>query len=285
MTLTSARRCVVGILAAAALLVAGALPAHAGPYDRGPAPTQQSIEALRGPFAVSQTRATLVSGFGGGTIYYPTDRSAGTFGAVVVAPGYTASQSSMAWLGPRLASQGFVVFTIDTLTRSDQPASRGRQLLAAADHLVQRSAVADRVDAQRIAVIGHSMGGGGVLEAAKARPSLRAAIALTPWNLDKTWPEITTPTLVVGAQYDSIASVRTHASPFYQGLPATTHRMYLELRGASHFAPNTSNTAIAASSIAWLKRFVDDDTRYTPFLCPAPRTGTTFSDVRASCGF
>ncbi|WP_315095153.1 alpha/beta hydrolase [uncultured Cellulomonas sp.] len=266
--------------------VAGPAVAADNPYERGPAPTWASIEAARGAFAVSQSSVSryLVSGFGGGTIYYPSDRSQGTFGAVVVAPGYTARQSSIAWLGPRIASQGFVVFTIDTTTVYDQPASRGDQLLAAADYLTQRSSAADRIDAGRVAVMGHSMGGGGTLEAVKDRPSLKAAIPLTPWNIDKTWPEVTTPTLVIGAQNDSVASVASHARPFYQTLPASTPRTYLELRGASHFAPNTSNTTIAEYSIAWLKRFVDADTRYTQFLCPAP-SGSALSAVSTSCPF
>jgi predicted dienelactone hydrolase len=283
--ITAAR---LAALTAAVLLVGAAAPAQAAanPYERGPAPTEASIEAARGPFATAQTSVSrwLVSGFGGGTIYYPTDRSQGTFGAVAISPGYTARQSSIAWLGTRLASQGFVVFTIDTITTSDQPSSRGDQLLAALRHLTTSSSVADRVDPARLAVIGHSMGGGGTLEAAKDDPSLRAAVALTPWNLDKTWPEVRTPTLVVGAQNDSVASVTTHAEPFYQSLPASTPRTYLELRGASHFAPNTSNTPIARNTIAWLKRFVDDDTRYSPFLCPAP-SGVAYSEVRSSCPF
>ncbi|GCD20377.1 alpha/beta hydrolase family protein [Cellulomonas algicola] len=274
--------------ALAGIAPAGTSPALAAdnPYERGPAPTTASVEAVRGPFATSSTSVSrwLVSGFGGGTIYYPTDRSQGTFGAVAVSPGYTARQSSIAWLGDRIASQGFVVFTIDTTTTSDQPSSRGDQLRAALRYLTTGSAVRDRVDATRLAVAGHSMGGGGTLEAAKDDPSLRAAIALTPWNLDKTWPEVSTPTLIVGAQNDSIASVTTHAEPFYASLPATTPRTYVELRGASHFAPNTSNTPIARNAIAWLKRFVDQDTRYTQFLCPPP-SGLAYSEVRSSCPF
>ena len=90
------------------------------PFERGPAPTNSSIEATRGSFAVSETSvSSLVGGFGGGTIYYPTSTSAGTFGAVVISPGYTGTQSSISWLGPRLASQGFVIFTIDTNTIYD----------------------------------------------------------------------------------------------------------------------------------------------------------------------
>ncbi|WP_432136467.1 MULTISPECIES: bis(hydroxyethyl) terephthalate hydrolase [unclassified Streptomyces] len=261
--------------------------AHAAdnPYERGPAPTTASIEALRGPYAVSETTVPsfFVTGFGGGTIYYPTTTSDGTFGAVAVSPGYTGTQSSIAWLGPRLASQGFVVFTIDTITTLDQPDSRGRQLLAALDYLTQRSSVRSRVDSSRLGVMGHSMGGGGSLEAAKSRPSLQAAIPLTPWNLDKTWPEISTPTLIFGADGDIIAPVATHAQPFYTSLPSSLDRAYLELNNATHFSPNTSNTTIAKYSVSWLKRFIDDDTRYEQFLCPLPRPSFTIEEYRGNC--
>jgi predicted dienelactone hydrolase len=255
------------------------------PYERGPAPTTASIEASRGPYAVSQVSVSSLSvtGFGGGTIYYPTSTADGTFGAVAISPGYTARQSSIAWLGPRLASQGFVVFTIDTNTTSDQPASRGRQLLAALDYLTERSSVRNRIDATRLGVMGHSMGGGGALEAAKSRPSLQAAIPLTAWNLDKTWPEIETPTLVVGADGDSIAPVSSHSEPFYQSLPSSLDRAYLELNSASHFTPNSSNTTIAKYSISWLKRFIDNDTRYEQFLCPLPRPSLTIEEYRGNC--
>ena len=279
---------VSGLLLAGTAVV-GMPVAHAvdNPHERGPDPTEASIEARLGSFAVSERSVSrwVVSGFGGGTIYYPTTTSAGDFGAVAVAPGYTARQSSMAWLGPRLASQGFVVFTIDTLTTSDQPSSRGDQLLEALDYLTTRSAVSDRIDADRLAVMGHSMGGGGALEAAKEDPSLRAAIPLTPWNLDKTWPEVSAPTFIVGAEDDSIASVRLHAEPFYESLPGSADKAYLELRNAGHFAPNTSNTTIAKYSISWLKRFVDDDLRYDQFLCPTPSTSTTINEYRSTCPY
>ncbi|MEU0137856.1 alpha/beta hydrolase [Streptomyces sp. NPDC006296] len=267
-----------------AALMPGAQAAD-NPYERGPAPSNASIEAVRGPYATSRTTVSSLSvrGFGGGTIYYPTSTSDGTFGAVVIAPGFTAYQSSIAWLGPRLASQGFVVFTIDTNTTSDQPASRGDQLLAALDHLTGSSAVRSRVDSSRLGVMGHSMGGGGTLEAAKDRPSLQAAIPLTGWNTDKTWPEVQTPTLVIGADGDTVAPVGTHSKPFYNSLPGSLDKAYLELRGATHFTPNTSNTTIAKYSISWLKRFIDNDTRYEQFLCPLPSTSLTIADYQGTC--
>ena len=275
------------VLAALALTtgVAAPAPAAENPYERGPAPTTSSIEASRGSFATSTVTVSrlAVSGFGGGTIYYPTSTTAGTFGAISIAPGFTALQSSIAWLGPRLASQGFVVFTIDTLTTSDQPDSRGRQLLASLDYLTQQSSVRSRIDSSRLGVVGHSMGGGGTLEAARSRPSLQAAIPLTGWNLTKTWSTVRVPTLVVGAQADTVAPVASHSIPFYNSLPSSLDKAYLELRGASHFAPNSSNTTIAKYTLSWLKRFIDNDTRYEQFLCPIPSTSLSISDYRGNC--
>ncbi|WP_326958609.1 bis(hydroxyethyl) terephthalate hydrolase [Amycolatopsis sp. NBC_01286] len=277
-----------GVVAAALALTTGVVapaPAAANPYERGPAPTTSSIEASRGSFATGTTTVSrlAVSGFGGGTIYYPTSTTAGTFGAISIAPGFTATQSSISWLGPRLASQGFVVFTIDTLTTSDQPDSRGRQLLSSLDYLTQQSSVRSRIDSSRLGVVGHSMGGGGTLEAARSRPSLQAAIPLTGWNLTKSWSTVRVPTLVVGAQADTVAPVASHSIPFYTSLPSSLDKAYLELRGASHFAPNSANTTIAKYTLSWLKRFIDDDTRYERFLCPIPGTSTTISDYRGNC--
>ena len=263
---------------------ASAQPAS-NPFARGPAPTTQSIEAGRGPYATDDLQVSDLQtpGFGSAVITYPTTTADGTFGAVAIVPGYTARESSIAWLRPRIASQGFVVISFNTNSTSDQPAARGEQLLAALDHLTQESAVRDRVDPDRLAVMGHSMGGGGTLEAAAERTSIEAAIPLTGWNADKTWPGVQAATLVIGAENDSTAPVARHSIPFYESLTNAEERAYLELNGANHFAPNSPNTTIARYSIAWLKRFVDDDTRYTQFLCPAPRTGTALSDVRTSC--
>ena len=152
------------------------LRARARP-DRAPA-----IEAASGPFAISQTNVVPlgVSGFGGGTIYYPTSTSEGTFGAVAIAPGYTATQSSMAWLGPRIASQGFVVFTIDTLTTLDQPDSRGRQLLAALDYLTAAQPCAPGSTRPGSASWVTRWAAAARLEAANSRPSLQAADPADP---------------------------------------------------------------------------------------------------------
>ncbi|GAA1269100.1 lipase [Planotetraspora silvatica] len=283
-----AARLVAAVGLALAMVAGGAAfgtpaQAAANPYERGPAPTNASIEATRGPFATAQTSvSSLVSGFGGGIIYYPTDTSQGTFGAIAISPGYTASWSSLSWLGPRLASQGFVVIGIETNSIYDQPDSRGRQLLAALDYLVQSSSVRSRIDSSRLAVAGHSMGGGGTLEAANSRPSLQAAIPLAPWNLTKSWSGIRVPTMIIGGESDSIAPVSSHSEPFYNSIPASSEKAYMELNNASHFFPQTSNTTMAKYMISWMKRFIDNDTRYDQFLCPAPRS-TAIQEYRDTC--
>ncbi|HEY0820382.1 MAG TPA: dienelactone hydrolase family protein, partial [Rhizobacter sp.] len=176
------------VLAATVLL--SSFTAHAQ-YAKGPDPTVSALEASRGPFAIRSTTIsrTSASGFGGGTIYYPT--AAGTYGAIAVSPGFTAYQSSIRWIGERLASHGFVVITIDTITTSDQPDSRGRQLKAALDRVVSlsrssSSVIYNKVDSTRLGVAGHSMGGGGTLAAARDNPGYKAAVPIAPWHTTKT---------------------------------------------------------------------------------------------------
>jgi len=282
-TRSTSRTIAATLVLIASLTLLGSSPASAEEFRRGPAPTEASIERT-GPFATSSTTVSNAStpGFGAATIYYPTSTAEGTFGGVAISPGFTASRSSTAWYGPRLASHGFVVINIDTNSRFDQPASRGTQLLAALDYLRNSSSVASRVDDNRLAVMGHSMGGGGSLEAASDRRTLQAAIPLTGWNTDKSWGELVTPTLVIGAQNDTIASVSSHSEPFYNSMSSSLDKAYLELRGAGHGAPTSPNTTIAKYSISWLKRFVDNDTRYEQFLCPAPND-TSISEYRHTC--
>ena len=283
---------VTTLLSAAALALATAvagpttaLAQDASPYQHGPDPTEDSIEAPRGPFDVDETSvSSLVAGFGGGTIYYPTATDEGTFAAIAISPGYTAGQSSIAWLGPRLASQGFVVFTIDTNSRYDQPGSRADQLNAALDYLVERSDVSDRIDPERLGVAGHSMGGGGSLEAATENSDIDAVVPFTPWHTTKNFSGLSTPTFIIGGESDSVAPVSRHAEPFYESIPDSTDKAYMELGRASHFFPNSPNTTMAKYTLSWFKLFLDEDERYAQFLCPAP-DDSAISDYRDTCPY
>ncbi len=277
---------IVASIAIGAPAQAGAAPTQvsaAASYERGPYPTEASITAVTGPFATATVNVPSGSGpgFNNGTIYYPTDTSQGTFGSVVVMPGFFASQSQIAWYGPRLASQGFVVLTLDSNAPWDPPGDRGSQLLAALDYLTTQSAVKNRIDPTRSALIGWSMGGGGTLESAANRPALKAAIPLAPWNVKNVGAQIKVPTMIFGADGDTVAPVSSMSLPYYNAIVAP-NKAFINLKGADHFTFAKPTTTIAKYSIAWLKRFVDSDTRYNQFLCPAPNDPTTV-DFKITC--
>jgi pimeloyl-ACP methyl ester carboxylesterase len=263
------------------MATARAASAAENPYQRGPDPTAASVAAPTGPFATASVRVPRGNGFGGGTIYYPTATDQGTFGAMAISPGLNGTWSGIAWLGPRLASQGFVVFGIETNNLNDSPASRGTQLLAALDYLTRRSSVRGRVDAGRLAVAGHSMGGGGALDAALRRPSLRAAIGNAPHLPSGNLSGDRVPTLIYAMQNDTLVPP-SRLTTLYDTIPATTEKAYIEIAGAGHNAIGQPNTTLARTMIPWMKIFIDDDARYSRFLCPlADPSG--ISQYRDSC--
>ena len=251
--------------------------AHAGPYDRGPDPTATSLEASAGFYNVASSKITMPSGYGGGTVYYPSDTSDGPFGVISFSPGFVNSQAINKWWAPALASRGFVVIMIDTLTPFDLPGLRGSELLASLKDVIARSQNSStpyygKIDPNRRAVMGHSMGGGGSLSASVSDPSLKASIPLAPWSSTTNWSKDTVPTLVIAGQVDAVAPPATMASVFYASLPATISKAYLEFKGADHFFPNNNGPAamkpiMTKYAVSWLKLFVDGDTRYSKFLC------------------
>jgi dienelactone hydrolase len=284
---------VIARLAVASSLVVGTVAlgtpsASAQTYQRGPNPTQAILDADRGPFAVQEAAVTGQSGFGGGRMYYPTATNEGTYGVIAIVPGFLSAWSSMAWLGPRLASHGFVVIGIETNSILDDPVSRGRQLLAALDYAVNTSptAVRSRIDRNRQAVAGWSMGGGGAFQAALDRPTLRATIPIAPVHFTiRNFSNLRVPIAILGGENDFICPPGTYQEPQYESIPALfTEKAYMELNNESHFFTNFANDRQASLMISWYKRFVDNDTRYSQFLCPGP-SGTDIQEYRNTCPY
>ncbi|MEV0127830.1 alpha/beta hydrolase [Dactylosporangium sp. NPDC050688] len=270
-------------LAVVLTLMGGGVAAVAAPAladEIGQAPTAANITG-NGSFATtSESISSLVSGFGGGRVYYPT--ATGRYPVIAVSPGFTATWSSLSWIGPRLSSWGFVVVGIETNSIYDQPGSRGNQLLAALNWAVNSSstAVRSRADGSRRGVAGHSMGGGGTLEALAADTSglVKAGVPLAPWNTDKTWNNVNEPVLIVGGQLDAIAPVATHSVPFYNSLGGP--KTYVELTGASHFFPQTTDATTSRALVSWFKRWLNQDARFTPYTCGFG--GLAVSDFRSN---
>jgi dienelactone hydrolase len=281
-------RLVAGVLLAAAMTggsafaTAPGVGAQANPFQRGPDPTATSI-AGAGPFAISSTTVGGGNGFGSATIYFPTDTSQGTFGGIAVAPGFTETQSALSWFAQRLATHGFVVINISTNSRFDQPPARATQLQNALNYLVNSSSVRTRVDGSRLGVAGHSMGGGGSIQATNNNRNLQASVPLMPYHTTKSWPGVVTPTLIVGAENDNTAPVANHAERFYTSMTSAQEKAYLELNGAGHLVSNSPNATISSFGVAWVKRYIDNDTRYEQFLCPPPAVSNAISEYRDTC--
>ncbi|MEV5819037.1 ricin-type beta-trefoil lectin domain protein [Micromonospora harpali] len=282
-----AKLAAAGIAAAVGLftiaVATGSASAADNPYQRGPDPTRASVASENGPFANTSVAVPTGYGFNGGRIYYPTDTSQGTFGAIAISPGYTALFSvELAWMGPWLASHGFVVIGIETNSRNDFDTARGTQLLAALDYLTQQSPVRDRVDSSRLSVAGHSMGGGGALSAAMRRSSLKAAVGIAPYSPSSNLATDRVPTMVFSGQADTVVTP-SYATGLYNSLPTTTESAYLEVAGADHgFMVGRSNPVLIRTMLPFLKIFVDNDARYSQFLCPLLDTSGVVT-YRSTC--
>ncbi len=115
------------------------------------------------------------------------------------------------------------------------------------------------------------MGGGGALDAALRRPSLQAAIGNAPHLPSGSLSNDRVPTLIYAMQNDTLVPP-SRLTSLYNTIPASTERAYILITGAGHNYIGQPSTILARTTIPWLKIFVDDDTRYSQFLCPSTNT-------------
>jgi len=263
-------------------------------HEIGPNPSLGFVRAASGPLPTRTTTvSSSVDGFGGGTIYYPSNISS-EMAAIAISPGFTAPQSAIAWWGPLLASHGFVVITIDTNSRFDQPISRGRQLDSALSYLISEgnrsnSPISGLIDENRLATMGHSMGGGGALRSA-ARNRLSASLPMAPFNVNgNPFDQINVPTMIMGCQSDGVAPVRSHSRPFYNRIPASTDKALMVIANGPHNCANggaNNNALLSTYGVSWMKRFLDKDRRYNQFLCgPNHVANSSISSYEDTCNF
>lgn len=238
--------------------------AQTNPYEKGPAPSMASIQG-DGPFTVA-TQTVRGNGFGGATVYAPT--APGTYAVVAVCPGFSASQSSIRDISRRLATHGFVVATIDTNTVLDFPRSRANQLIAALRTVtaITTGPAAGKMDVTRQAVAGWSMGGGGTMLATGMTPGLAAGVAFAPWAQTNNVGSSAVPVSYLAGTADGTAPAGTYSQRFYNATPASTKKMLGVIQGANHSFPTTASQPASYTQVAWMKRFVDRDTRYSQFL-------------------
>lgn len=259
---------------------------------RGPEPSDQLLTGT-GPFGIGTISVPASAGFGGGTIYYPTGNP-GPFAVVSFSPGFLEQSGAFPGWGNKLASHGFVAILFNTSNTGEFPDARSTEQRQALTYVINQgqnpsSPIFGLVDGNRTAVMGHSMGGGASLISAQADHTIDAVIPVAPWNGGTNFSGITSPTLVVACQSDSTAPVNSHASPFYNSIPSTTKKEYLSVAGGDHFCANDPSLVgggnIGKYAVAFLKRWLDTDTRYDPWTCGASKAtaGSVFNEVRSTC--
>lgn len=262
---------------AAAADVTGAFSSEALPtaVEHGPDPTKESIGA-QGSYEVASKKlpAKITSGFYGGTIYYPSNPGQGeTFGGIVTMPGFVEPGSTMSTVAQRLASHGYVVMMAEAPTLFSQPAARAAAALGAQKVLAADATVAPLLDADRTALVGHSMGGGGVLIAA-SKSEQDAVVPLHPWA-QQGFSSVTEPVLTVAGALDNVAPISQHAVPIHQSIGSSTKGLLTDLAG-THWAGVVDNKVIQGRVLSFIKLHVDGDTRYEQFVCVPAEAGFVY---------
>jgi dienelactone hydrolase len=226
--------------------------------------------------------------FGGGTVYYPTDAPAPLSG-VVMCPGYTAAQSSIADWGPYFASYGIVLLTIDTTTVLDQVAQRANELLDALNELKGEntrsgSPLQGKLSRTRYGLAGWSMGGGGTWIATRDHPELKSAVTLAGHNATAGGGLVSAgsrvPTLMLNGGSDlTILGGLGQSEASYNAIPNSTPKLLYVMTLEGHFSwgtPTTNSGAAGRYVMAWEKLFLEGDTRYKQFLLQRGPLASTF---------
>jgi len=235
-----------------------------------------------------------VAEFAKATIFYPLTLSfAPPYGAVVLVPGYRAPQSIYDWWGPALASLGLAVMIIDTNQPDDAFEARKQAHIAAVEFLHAENAKADspikgRIDTSKIAIMGHSLGGGAALAAAvELGDRIKAVIPLLPYccelgqSFTGNYSNLTVPTLIFASAEDTVAAPAQHARALYDSIAAGTPRVYAEFaKGDHNMATNSGEELMAMGrfTLAWLKLNLDGKANFAEsFTNPGDNWAEKFS--------
>jgi len=220
-----------------------------------------------------------VEEFSAATIFYPLTLSfAPPIGAVALVPGYGQSASNYEWWGPMLASFGYAVMIIDTNTPQDGLEARSQALMAAVDFLRNENGEADspiegRLDATKIAIMGHSIGGGASLQAAQnlGGDDIGAVIPLTPYccelgqSFSGSLADQDVPTLIFASAEDTVAPPADHARLLYDAIAGSTSKVYAEFATGDHMLATSSGgdlTTLGRYAMAFLKYHLDGQPQY-----------------------
>lgn len=217
--------------------------------------------------------------FAGATIFYPLTLSfAPPIGAVAVVPGYRGTAEDYAWWGPMLASFGYAVLIMDTNTPEDNLDARKQALMAAVEFLRNEntesdSPIAGRIDTGKIAIMGHSLGGGAALQAAIELGSdgVGAVIPLLPYccelgqSFSGDFSSLNVPAFIMATAEDSIAPPAQHARLLFDAIADSNSKVYMEFAEGDHMMATNSGQDLVTMgryAMAFLKFHLNAQPQY-----------------------
>ncbi|MFT4863396.1 MAG: putative dienelactone hydrolase [Pseudohongiellaceae bacterium] len=207
--------------------------------------------------------------FAGGTVFYPLTLSFDApVGLIVFVPGFRATQEVYDWWGPALASFGYAVMIIDTNSPTDSQAVRKDAAVAAISFLKSENSSQDspllgKLDLDKVALMGHSMGGGAVLQAAlELNDEIDAVIPLSLYccepgqTFSGDFSALGVPSLIFASGEDTIAPPAQHAKALFDSIAADTPKAYVEFASGDHMIAANGGPdleTLGRMTLAWLK--------------------------------
>jgi predicted dienelactone hydrolase len=227
----------------------------------------------------------------------------GKFPLIIVSHGYTGSRVLMTYLTENLASKGYIVAAIDHFESTHADAkgfpstllNRAKDILFAINEISkiaktnEKSFLSNITDADNTAIMGYSMGGYGVLNAAGAGYSeqivntfasltsgnkaietrvsgneeykksmdsrIKAVVAFAPWGMERAvWDAeglkgLTVPTFFVAGNLDDVSGYEKGIKAIYTGAINTDRYMLTYMNARHNIAPNPPSPATLAPGL------------------------------------
>ena len=224
----------------------------------------------------------------GSTIYYP-ENTTGVLASILIIPGYVNLESSIQNWGPFLASHGIVCMTIGTnstfeLVNARKEALQDALISLKGENNRINSPLFNKLDTNRIALGGWSMGGGGAQLVGVEDSTIKAIIALCPWIdpllINNNMLNHAIPILFFSGQIDAVAPPSSHANVQYGYTPNTTDKLLYEIFLGGHTianSPSGGQGEVGRMALSWLKKYLINDSCYCPLLLDTPITRNTIN--------
>ncbi len=223
-----------------------------------------------------------VAEFSAVSVFYPLTLSfAPPIGAVAFVPGFRAAGDNYEWWGPMLASFGYAVFILDTNEPTDALDARKEALIAAVEYIGAENAnsaspLAGKIDVNKIALMGHSMGGGAALRAAdELGADVKAVIPLLPYccepgqSFSGDLASQDVPTLIIASAEDAIAPPAEHARMLFDSIADSTNKIYLEFASGDHMLTTNDGSELDTQgryAMYFLKYHLDGQPQFGDML-------------------